>query len=66
MSEHVRHGKEKTVVADATEEVASPPGAVPQPTSEGGKKHQQSSLLDMLFREAEIIARNLKESGTRR
>lgn len=25
-----------------------------------------SSLLDMLFREAEVIARNLKESGTRR
>ncbi len=24
------------------------------------------SLLDMLFREAEVIARNLKESGTRR
>jgi hypothetical protein len=25
-----------------------------------------ASLLDMLFREAEVIARNLKESGTRR
>jgi hypothetical protein len=27
---------------------------------------ERPSLLDMLFREAEVIARNLKESGTRR
>jgi hypothetical protein len=27
---------------------------------------QPASTLDMWFREAEIIARNLKESGTRR
>ena len=66
MSEHLRQGKEKTVVADATEEVPTPPGVVPKPPPEGEGKHQQPSPLDMLFREAEIIARNLKESGTRR
>ena len=30
------------------------------------EERERPSLLDMWFREAEVIARNLKESGTRR
>jgi hypothetical protein len=50
-----------------------------EPAPQGGSREQTpgeeddaetatrpASLLDMLFREAEVIARNLKESGTRR
>jgi hypothetical protein len=40
--------------------------SVERATSGGDKKRERPSLLDMLFREAEVIARNLKESGTRR
>ena len=35
-------------------------------THGGEEERERPSLLDMLFREAEVIARNLKESGTRR
>ena len=35
-------------------------------TPGGEEERERPSLLDMLFREAEVIARNLKESGTRR
>jgi len=41
-------------------------GVLPEPTPGSARKREQSSLLEMLFREAEIIAQNLKESGTRR
>ena len=66
MSERLRQGKEKTVIADGTEEAPTPPGVAPKPTPEGEGKCEQTSLLDMVFREAEVIARNLKESGSRR
>jgi hypothetical protein len=36
------------------------------PGGEEEEERERPSLLDMLFREAEVIARNLKESGTRR
>jgi hypothetical protein len=42
------------------------PRSGPEPTPGGERKREQPSLLDMLFREAEVIAQNLKESGTRR
>lgn len=38
----------------------------PEPTPDDEKKREQSSPLDLLFREAEVIAQNLRESGTRR
>jgi hypothetical protein len=37
-----------------------------QSTPGGEGKRERPSSLDMLFREAEVIAQNLKESGTRR
>jgi hypothetical protein len=40
--------------------------SVERVTPGGDKKRERPSPLDMLFREAEVIARNLKESGTRR
>ena len=40
--------------------------SVERATPGGDRKRERPSLLDMLFREAEVIARNLKESGTRR
>lgn len=38
----------------------------PDPVSEGERSDQARSLMAMTLREAEVIARNLKESGTRR
>lgn len=35
-------------------------------TDDAEPARRPASPLDMLFREAEVIARNLKESGTRR
>ena len=49
-----------------TEEAPAPPETSPEPTPGGEKEREQPSALDMLFREAEVIAQNLKESGTRR
>ena len=46
--------------------IAPVPGSGSEPTPGGERKREQPSLLDMLFREAEVIAQNLKESGTRR
>ena len=41
--------------------------AMPEPElGEEQEKRKVSSPLEMLFREAEVIAQNLKESGTRR
>jgi hypothetical protein len=56
------------------EETVAQPEASPDPvvssveraTPGGEEERERPSLLDMLFREAEVIARNLKESGTRR
>jgi hypothetical protein len=46
--------------------IAPVPGSGPEPTPGDERKQEQPSPLDMIFREAEIIAQNLKESGTRR
>ncbi len=49
---------------------AAPPEAPPQSDLEldldNEEKRKRDTLQEMLFQEAEIIARNLKESGTRR
>ena len=46
--------------------VSSAARATPDGEAGEDRKRERPSLLDMLFREAEVIARNLKESGTRR
>jgi hypothetical protein len=55
---------------DEIEKKPAPQDIAPEPTSgkgdEGKKERKPASRLDMLFREAEVIAKNLKESGTRR
>ena len=66
MSERSRQGKTETITVAVTEDGTAPPGTAPKPTPEGEEERQPTSRLDMLFREAEIIAHNLKESGTRR
>jgi len=55
---------------EETEEESAPqdvlPGQPPGEADEGKKRRTPASPLEMLFREAEVIAQNLKESGTRR
>jgi hypothetical protein len=46
--------------------IALVPEDSPEPTSGDERNREWPSLVDMLFREAEVIAQNLKESGTRR
>lgn len=49
------------------EEKLSPRETTPEPElGEEREKRKKPSPLEMLFREAEVIAQNLKESGTRR
>ena len=50
----------------STEEVPAPSADGPGPAPEEKNGPPAASPMDMLFREAEVIARNLKESGTRR
>jgi hypothetical protein len=47
-------------------ELGVPPEPPAGEADEDGGESRPASTLDMWFREAEIIARNLKESGTRR
>lgn len=70
MSERSRQSVEE---ADIEEPVAQPEASpdlvvssAERATPGGEEERERPSLLDMLFREAEVIARNLKESGTRR
>ena len=42
------------------------PEPMPSREKEQEKGQERPSLLEMLFREAEVISQNLKESGTRR
>jgi hypothetical protein len=57
-------------VMDKQEGVAPPQDASVQPAAgdaaQMAEEGRASSMLEMWFREAEVIARNLKESGTRR
>jgi hypothetical protein len=48
------------------EQAATASEAPSQPTVSAEKGRAHPSALNMLFREAEVIAQNLKESGTRR
>ena len=70
MSERSRQAVEEERIeqkSDPPEPLIAPvPGSGSEPTPGGERKREQPSLLDMLFREAEVIAQNLKESGTRR
>jgi hypothetical protein len=50
----------------AAAETQAPPEAPPEPEPGGEKKQERGIPGDMLLREAEVIAQNLKESGTRR
>jgi hypothetical protein len=50
----------------ASAEAQAPPEAPPEPEPDGEKKQERGIPGDMLLREAEVIAQNLKESGTRR
>ncbi len=56
--------------AEELEEEPAARGVAPEKKPHEGddaeRARSPASLLDMLFREAEVIARNLKESGTRR
>jgi len=70
VSEHSRQAMQEESIEekpDPPEPLIAPvPGSGPEPTPGGERKQEPPSLLDMLFREAEVIAQNLKESGTRR
>jgi hypothetical protein len=47
-------------------ELSVPPELPAGEADEDEGESEPASMLDMWFREAEVIARNLKESGTRR
>ena len=63
-------GQPSSHVMDKQEGVAPQQDASVQPaageTAQTAEEGTASSMLEMWFREAEVIARNLKESGTRR
>jgi hypothetical protein len=56
--------REETEQDSDAEDVASQQKADANDTVQ--EEDKPTASLDMLFREAEVIARNLKESGTRR
>ena len=70
MSKHphrtVEVEKESVKKKPAPPEMPISPGDGPESTPGGEGKRERPSPLEMLFREAEVIAQNLKESGTRR
>jgi hypothetical protein len=56
----------QSVAQPSPEPLAPVPEYAREPTPDDEKKRERASPLDMVFREAEVIAQNLKESGTRR
>jgi hypothetical protein len=62
VSERAREAVEE----ESEEEERAPPGASPGTTTGEDRRRERPSPLEMLYREAEVIAQNLKESGTRR
>ncbi len=62
--------KRPAQVREETEQHSSAEDAAPQQKADANDTAQgegkPTPSLDMLYREAEVIARNLKESGTRR
>jgi hypothetical protein len=58
--------RRQSVAQSLPEPLAPVPEYDREPTPDDERKRERSSPLDMLFREAEVIAQNLKESGTRR
>jgi hypothetical protein len=70
VSERSRQDAEEERIEETVAQPESSPdlvvSSVERATPGGEEERERPSLLDMLFREAEVIARNLKESGTRR
>ena len=72
MKAHQSQPIDQTTETEGTEETPTPakalaPPAVPPETKPGTENTQADGIpQEMLFREAEVIAQNLKESGTRR
>jgi Fe-S cluster assembly ATPase SufC len=70
VSERSRQDAEEERIEETVAQLEASPDlvvrSVERATPGGEEARERPSLLDMLFREAEVIARNLKESGTRR
>lgn len=63
MDERLDQGGDKTEEEPSLQDM---PGPVSGEGGEGKEQRKPASTMEMLFREAEVIAQNLKESGTRR
>jgi len=61
-----RRGRAKDKEEDRSPEGAVPPEPTAGEADRDERERRPASTLDLWFREAEVIARNLKESGTRR
>ena len=61
-----RPHKTQETTEKSAEETHVEPEVPPEPEPGDKKTRGKDTLQEMLFREAEVIARNLKESGTRR
>jgi hypothetical protein len=70
VSERSHPSAEEERIEETVAQPEASPDVVVSPveraTPGGEEERERPSPLDMLFREAEVIARNLKESGTRR
>ena len=63
MGDPVSQGEE---VEEETARQDEQPESMSNEEDEGKEQREPASIMEMLFREAEVIAQNLKESGTRR
>jgi len=63
MGDPVSQGEE---VEEETARQDEQPESMSNEEGEGKEQREPASIMEMLFREAEVIAQNLKESGTRR
>ena len=63
MGDPVSQGEE---VEEETARQDEQPESMSSEEDEGKEQREPASIMEMLFREAEVIAQNLKESGTRR
>ena len=61
-----RPHKTQEVTEKSAEETDVEPEVPREPEPGDKKTREKDTFQEMLFREAEVIARNLKESGTRR
>lgn len=63
MGDPVSQGEE---VEEETARQDEQPESMSNEEDEGKEQREPALIMEMLFREAEVIAQNLKESGTRR